>query len=48
MKKFKMLSLALMMCASFFMTGCDAQQILNVIENVANGVQQAIQPYATL
>ncbi|KAF1080827.1 MAG: Flagellar protein FlgJ [peptidoglycan hydrolase] [Candidatus Rifleibacterium amylolyticum] len=42
MKKCKMLSLILMMCASFFMTGCDAQQILNVIQNVANGVQQAM------
>jgi len=31
-----------MLCAAFFMTGCDAQQILGVIENIAKGVQQAM------
>lgn len=42
MKKSKSLALALMLGASFFMTGCDAQQIISAIENIANGVQQAM------
>ncbi len=32
----------MLLVASFLMTGCDAQQILDVISKVANGVQQAM------
>ncbi|OGK13147.1 MAG: hypothetical protein A2W80_11695 [Candidatus Riflebacteria bacterium GWC2_50_8] len=42
MKSCKQLTFALMLCAAFLMTGCDAQQILGVIENIAKGVQQAM------
>ena len=31
-----------MLCASFFLTGCDAQQIMDIIGKIATGVQQAM------
>ena len=31
-----------MLCASFFMTGCDATQILTAIENIAKGITAAM------
>ncbi len=42
MKQLRGLSVLMLLVASFFMTGCDAQQILDVISKVANGVQQAM------
>ncbi len=41
MRCFKKFSLMLMLVAAFFMTGCDAQQIIDTITQVAQGVQQA-------
>lgn len=42
MKKFKRLSVLLMIVASMFMTGCDASKILEMVGKVAQGIQQAI------
>lgn len=42
MKTYKRFTLVILMLSSFFMTGCDIDQIANVIQNVAQGVQQAI------
>jgi hypothetical protein len=42
MKQLRKLSVLMLLVASFFMTGCDAQQILDVIQKVATGVQQAM------
>lgn len=42
MKQLKKLSVLMLLLASLFMTGCDAQQILDVITKIADGVQQAM------
>jgi len=42
MKQLRKLTVLMLLVASFFMTGCDAQQILDVIQKVATGVQQAM------
>lgn len=42
MKQLRKLCVLMLLVASFFMTGCDAQQILDVISKVAEGVQQAM------
>lgn len=42
MKKCKRLSVIMLIMASFFMTGCDADKIMEVINKVAEGIEQAI------
>ncbi|OGK08820.1 MAG: hypothetical protein A2W80_01570 [Candidatus Riflebacteria bacterium GWC2_50_8] len=42
MRQFRRYAVLMLLVASFFMTGCDAQQILDVIGKIANGVQQAM------
>jgi hypothetical protein len=42
MKKFKRLTVVLLMVASVFMTGCDAEKIMEVINQVAQGIQEAV------
>jgi len=41
MRKMKLVSLCIMMLASLFTTGCDVQQVMDVVQRVAQGVQQA-------
>lgn len=41
MRRMKLVSLCIMMLASLFTTGCDVQQVMDVIQRVAQGVQQA-------
>ncbi|EKD82776.1 MAG: hypothetical protein ACD_39C01106G0003 [uncultured bacterium] len=42
MRQFRRFAVLMLLVASFFMTGCDAQQILDVISKIATGVQQAM------
>ncbi len=42
MKKCKRLSVIMLIVASFFMTGCDAEKIMEVINQVADGIKQAV------
>ena len=42
MRQCKRFAVLLMVISSFFMTGCDASKILDVIQKVAEGVQKAI------
>ncbi|PKL41623.1 MAG: hypothetical protein CVV41_17885 [Candidatus Riflebacteria bacterium HGW-Riflebacteria-1] len=42
MRQFRRNAVLMLLVASFFMTGCDAQQILDVISKIATGVQQAM------
>jgi flagellar rod assembly protein/muramidase FlgJ len=42
MRQFKRVPLLLLLVASFFLTGCDADKILDVITRVAEGVQKAM------
>lgn len=42
MKQLRKLSVLMLLVVSLFMTGCDAQQIMDVIGKVADGVQQAM------
>lgn len=42
MRQFRRYAVLMLLVASFFMTGCDAQQILDVVGKIANGVQQAM------
>ncbi len=42
MKQFKKLGVFMLLLASLLMTGCDAQQIIDVIGKIADGVQQAM------
>jgi hypothetical protein len=42
MKGLKRLALMLLLVSSVFMTGCDATQIIDMIQKVAQGVQQAM------
>lgn len=42
MRKFKRFSVLMLIVSSLFMTGCDASKILEVIGNVAKGIQEAI------
>lgn len=42
MRQFKRFPLLMLLVASFFMTGCDASKILDVITKVAEGVQKAM------
>lgn len=42
MKKLRRFSVLLMICASVFMTGCDASKIMETITKVADGIKQAI------
>ena len=41
MKKFKHLSLAVLILSSVFITGCNVEEVLGVINNISNAVQQA-------
>jgi len=41
MKKFRQLSILMIFFSSFFLTGCDVNQVIDVITRVAQGVQQA-------
>ena len=42
MKGLKRLSILMLLLSSIFMTGCDATQIIDMIQKVAQGVQQAM------
>jgi len=42
MKGLKRLSILMLLVSSIFMTGCDATQIIDMIQKVAQGVQQAM------
>ena len=42
MKRLKFIATALLLASSIFFTGCDATQIVEVINKVAQGVQQAM------
>ncbi len=42
MKTLKRLSIMMLLVSSIFMTGCDATQIIDMIQKVAQGVQQAM------
>lgn len=41
MKNFRRFAVLMLVFSSFFMTGCDVQQVMDVITRVAQGVQQA-------
>lgn len=42
MRQFRMLAVLMLLVSSFFMTGCDAEQVKDVVDKVAAGVQKAV------
>ena len=42
MRQFRRLAVFVLLVSSFFMTGCDVAQIMDVVGKIANGVQQAM------